>query len=438
MISQEPSGSAPRRAGPARGGVRTGERALAPDLARGVMLLLIVLSNTVFYLYAVSHGPSGWHPVDGTVADAATRLAMITVLDLRVYPVFAFLFGYGMMRLYMRQTESGTDPRRAVALLRRRSLWLVVFGALHAAFFLAGDILGQYGLTSLVLGLLFVRRSPRTLLSGAAVFTTLLAAFTALTVLDFLGGGQGAAQEMTSAEAYASHQTDYLASVVTRLATWSLGVTVLGALFAFSFHAAMLLGLWAGRHRVLEEPGRHPRLLGWTAGLGIAAGWLGGLPVALAHVGAGVHLPDAALVENGPVMMWQSLTGLPGGLGYVALFALLTHWMSQHARHSVPVVAVAALGRRSLSGYLAHSVMFSPVLAAWGLGLGAHLNSATMALFAIGVWLVTVAAAYALQRRGARGPAEALLRRLVYGRADNGSPGDPPPARPTTPDSTPP
>lgn len=70
--------------------------------------------------------------------------------------------------------------------------------------------------------------------------------------------------------------------------------------------------------------------------------------------------------------------------------------------------------KRSLSCYLTHSLIFAPLLAAWGLGLGEHLTSATMALVATGVWLVTVAGAYALERAGRRGPAEALLRRLMY------------------------
>ena len=109
--------------------MRPGERALAPDLARGGLLLLIVLSNTGFHLWAASHGASGWHPVGGSALDRAVQLLMITVLDLRVYPLFAFLFGYGMMQLFLRQTASGTSRRAAVALLRRRSLWLIAFGA---------------------------------------------------------------------------------------------------------------------------------------------------------------------------------------------------------------------------------------------------------------------------------------------------------------------
>jgi uncharacterized membrane protein YeiB len=42
------------------------------------------------------------------------------------------------------------------------------------------------------------------------------------------------------------------------------------------------------------------------------------------------------------------------------------------------------------------------------------MGSATMAAFAVGAWLVTVLGAYGLERTGRRGPAEILLRRLVY------------------------
>ena len=65
--------------------------------------------------------------------------------------------------------------------------------------------------------------------------------------------------------------------------------------------------------------------------------------------------------------------------------------------------------------YLAQSVLCAPLLAAWGLGLGAELGSASMATFAIGVWVITIAYALWLERRASPGPAETLLRRLVYG-----------------------
>ncbi|MEJ3745983.1 DUF418 domain-containing protein [Actinomycetes bacterium KLBMP 9797] len=399
----------------ARGPVQPGERALAPDLARGVMLLLIVLSNTGFYLWAAEHGASGWHPTDGSTVDQVVQFLMITALDLRTYPLFAFLFGYGMTQLFLRQTAAGAAPKAAVSLLRRRSLWLIVFGFAHAALLMAGDIIGAYGLASLVLGWLFLRRANRTLLVWAAIGVALIALFTVPSVIDATTGHFGHIDASTvepTTVVYASGEENPLAAAGTRLQTWLFVVFVAGGV-AVPIHVAILLGFWAARRRVLEEPHRHLALLRWTAAVGVPIGWLGGLPAALAHVGA-LDVPAAAVAESGALAEIAAGTGLFGGLGYVALFGLLAHRMSARARRSPAAIAVAAVGKRSLSSYLTHSLIFSPVLAAWGLGLGGKLGSASMAAFAVGVWLVTVAGAYALERAGRRGPAEALLRWLVY------------------------
>lgn len=411
-----PPAAPPNRPGAQRGAVRAGERALAPDLARGVMLLLIVLSNTGFYLWAAEHGASGWHPVDGSGPDRVVQFLMIMLLDLRIYPLFAFLFGYGIMRLYLRQTAAGTSERAAVGLLSRRGLMLIAFGFLHAALLLAGDIIGSYGLTSLALVWLFVRRRNGTLLVWAAIAAGLICipaveALWAAATGDLASLGAPAAAPTTVV--YASGEADPLVAAGTRLTTWAF-VTVGGAALSFGGHAVMLLGFWAARKGVLEEPHRHLRLLGWTAGVGVAVGWLGGLPAALAHVGM-LHVPAVAVSEEGALSAIQNTTGVAGGLGYVAAFGLLAYWMSARARNSVVVSAVVAAGKRSLSCYLTHSLIFSPLLAAWGLGLGAYFGSATMAMFAIAVWLVTVIGAWALERAGRPGPAEALMRRLTYG-----------------------
>ncbi|MDT0322153.1 DUF418 domain-containing protein [Streptomyces millisiae] len=399
----------------ARGPVRAAERALAPDLARGVMLLLICLSNTGFHLYAAHHGASGWHPDEGSTADRVTQFVMITCLDLRVYPLFAFLFGYGMTQLYLRQTARGATPRDAVRLLRRRGLWLIVFGFAHAAFLMAGDITGAYGVASLLLGWLFVRRGDRTVLVGAAVALALvlLSAWPAVTAVAAGDLGRlGDAPTEPTTVVYAAGEDDPLAAAGTRLTTWAF-VTLAGGFLAAPMFLVMLLGFWAARRRVLEEPARHLRLLRWTAVVGITVGWLGGLPAALAHVGA-LRVPADAVSEAGALRLISEATGPFAGLGYVAVFALLA---GRPRRPGRATRAVAALGSRSLSGYLAHSLLFAPLLAAWGLGLGAHLSSATMALLACAVWLTTVLAA-ALQERHAPdhpGPAESLLRRRTYG-----------------------
>ncbi|MFD3524345.1 DUF418 domain-containing protein [Streptomyces sp. NPDC058653] len=403
-----------------RGAVRASERALAPDLARGLMLLFIVLSNTAFHLWSARYGPSGWQPVDGGRLDRAVQFGMITTLDLRIYPLFAFLFGYGMTQLFLRQKASGTAERDIVKILRRRSLLLIAIGLLHATLLMAGDIVGFYGLLSLALGWLFLRRGDRALMWWIWIGTTVMAITAAQPVVAVLLQGDlgavGDAGTEPGADAYAADEPDWLAAAGTRAAT-GLFVTFVAApaTLVGGAYVIFLLGFWAARRRILEEPGRHLRLLRGTAVIGISASWLGGLPAALAHIGA-ITVPDDAQSDSGILFTVREITGNAAGLGYIAAVALFAHWWTRRParRGARAVEAVSAVGRRSLSCYLTHSLLFAPLLAAWGLGLGEHLTSATMALVAVGVWLITVAGAYALERAGRRGPAEALLRRLMY------------------------
>lgn len=432
-------------------GVRAAERALAPDLARGLMLLFIAMSNTAFHLWNSEYGPSGWQPVSGGWLDHTVQFAMIVGLDLRIYPLFAFLFGYGMMQLYLRQTATGTSGRKTAALLRKRSLWMLVIGLAHAWLLMAGDIVGYYGLLSLGLGWLFLRRGDRALKwwIWISVTATVVATVEPVVTAALQGelGSLGDAGADPGSEAYGAGEESWLTAAGTRMMTsfFLVGVAaplvlVTGGGFIF------LLGFWAARRRILEEPGKHLKLLRGTAIVGIAVGWLGGLPAALAHVGA-LDVPADVESESGALMALRDVTGSAAGLGYVALVALFAHWWTrrqERQREAEPgpataaarptaataatpttvtwtpvataVTAISAVGKRSLSCYLTHSLLFAPLLAAWGLGLGKHLTSATMVLFAVGVWLVTVAGAYALEIRGKRGPAETLLRRLMYGK----------------------
>lgn len=391
-------------------------RVLAPDLARGLMLLLIALSNTVFHLWAAPTGPSGWHPVEGSALDRAVQFVMIVTLDMRVYPLFAFLFGYGLWVSYRRRTAEGASERDAAARVRRRCAWLIVLGALHAALLMAGDVLGAYGVLGLLLGGLLLRRSDRVLRVVVAVLVGLLLLVLVtgglLWGLELFGNPPPApAPGPSSADMYASGEASWLAAAGARLVTWA-GVTSMMAL-SLAAPLAMLLGVLCARRRLLEEPARHRRLLTGVAVVGIAGGWLGGLPAALAHVGLWA-VPAAVTAEGGPLFLVALVSGPAAGLGYVALIALVADRLT-HRRHGRALTAVRAMGRRSMSTYLAHSVLFAPLLAAWGLGLGAHLSSASMALFAVVVWLVTAVLALALERAGRPGPAEALLRRLVDG-----------------------
>lgn len=385
------------------------------------MLLLIVLSNTAFFLYAGDFAGGGDYPTPEHMADTITQFLMVVLLDVRVYPLFAFLVGYGIVQLFTRRVASGASEDEAATVIRRRNQWLFLFGFVQAALLLGSEVLAAYGLVGLILCALFLRSGERRTrgwaMAGTLVLLTVFALATVLVVVAHLldpavTGGSPPASEIEGDRTFVNGagESDYLVSVMQRLMSWTALLFV--NTFGVVLPTAMLLGMWAARRRIIEEAGQHLRLLRTVAMGGFLIGLLGAMPSALKVVGVWDPPPLDGLTGGAMTMMTWT-TGLAGGLGYVAIFVLVAERLTRSGPTPAPVGAVSALGKRSLSGYLTHSIVMAPVLAAWGLGLGAHLTSATMALFAFGLWLATVIAASVMDRYGVRGPFEVLLRYLI-------------------------
>lgn len=390
-----------------------GPRAVAPDLARGLMLLLIALANVPWFLYGAEVALTSAHRTGATGLDAVWQTVAIVAVDGRSYPLFAFLFGYGIWQSFARQRAAGLDDRAARRVLQRRHLWLLAFGAVHAALLFFGDVLGAYGLTGLLVVWLFLRRRTTTLLVWAAALTGLLA----IGALAVLAAGAVLPAELTGTPAGMSPElagvAPYVASILPRLAFW-LPLTFTQGVLGLVVPVAVLLGIASARARVLEEPRTHRRRLTLAAGLGIALGWAGAVPTVL------VHHDTWALPEWAPSLL-HLVTGLFAALGYAAAFALVAARFTDERRPGRTVAALTAVGKRSLTSYLLQSAIFAPLLCAWGLGLGGVLDQWQAALVAVAAWLATVVVAVLLDRAGRRGPAERLLRALSY-RGANSSP----------------
>jgi uncharacterized protein len=170
-----------------------------------------------------------------------------------------------------------------------------------------------------------------------------------------------------------------------------------------------LLGIWAARRRILEEPERHRPLLVRTAGIGISLAIVGGLPKAAMDSLLWPEPPTMAKAFAGAL---HGMTGFVGGIGAIALIALIAIKLV-HSRGRV-VTAIRALGQRSLSFYFFQSVVFVAVFAPFAGGVGARTSFAGAAAVAIAAWLVSVALAELMRRSDYRGPAEIVLRRLTY------------------------
>lgn len=420
-------------------------RSLAPDIARGLMLALIAIANVSWYLWghpgAVGMSP---HVPARSGLDTAVQTVMTIAVDHRAMPLFAFLFGYGMVQFHRSRLDRGMAPALVRAMLRRRHWAMLLLGALHAALLFYGDILGAYAIAGLLLVWIVFGRRTRTLIVWAAVIGGLLLVFSLFSVLSAtvmalfappeviveMNAGAGA----YSSEAYreAAYGGPYLATVLSRLSLWAVS-TPAAALTAAPL--PILLGWIAARHRLLDEPWQHVRTLRRLAVGGIAIGWLGGLPDALVLLGA-LPLPEG--------LAWafyglNALTGVCCGIGYAAAFALLAARLEGRRAPSADatppadgtspadatpatrapsgiVRVLSAVGQRSLTFYLFQSLLLAPLMAAWGLGLAPHLSTWSAVAIALGVWLLSLPLAAWMDARGMRGPAEKLLRRMTYGK----------------------
>ena len=347
------------------------ERSLAPDLARGAMLLFIALAHAHMFLAHETTGFRGY-AVDGGPLDRVVAGLQVLFVDGRALPMFAGLFGYGLARLVDRRMRSGADWPQARRLVRRRSWWLLAFGFAHALLLFFGDILAAYGFIGLVFtGLLAAK--DRTLLRTAGIVLACHVLVVAAAGYSAVAAGhENAAPTLVA---------DPLEAAAMRLAVWS---ALTPTFYVVDVVPAFAIGIWAARRRVLDEPGRHLGLLCGLAFGGLGFALASRVPYALVQTG---HW-DA---EAGP-LWWLSAVlhsagGYAGGIGGAALIGLVA---SRLTRPGPVATAIAALGQRSMTFYLAQSAAILVLFYPFTLDLAGDVSMAGSFAVAFAIWLVDI------------------------------------------------
>lgn len=410
---------------------RTGPEAArvpAPDVARGLMLWVIAVANITAWIWApgptdgprdrplgAGAGTAGW------TADDVVNTAMSMLVDGRGFPLFSFLVGYGVGQIAAREAARGTPLPLVRGLLLRRYGWLLLVGALHACLLFPGDIITAYAFGGLFLAVL-IAESTATLVILAALGSVLMVLY---------GAASWAVRDPGTAP-FPSLVTDSAQEHLALVLAEGLGVVAYAPLQLLGLLPMLLLGLALSRHRVLEEPWtRRGRLLG-TAAACIGAGLITGAGTGLLTTDMREPSPTAGALLTG----LDSVAGAAQGIGYALVVALVCERAQRRAGDGAAVLrarehpalwSLQALGRRSMSGYLAQSVLFTILMPPFALGLGRSLTPTAALLLGSGVWLATLLGAVLLERRGLRGPAERLHRRLFLGPAADRS-GPRPPA----------
>ena len=384
----------------------------APDVARGFMLLFIALANVPFWT-AVTHVSA---PSDAV--DTAWLWVRSLLIDSRAYPLFAMLFGFGLVTMVNRRiasgassylsslpgVEAGREPTSQEAawareqatidarrLVRRRGLWMILFGAVHALLF-SGDIIGPYGLVAVIFAGWIARKHWKRAVAFCAV-VVVAGAVTFLNMGSFLAS-QGA-----------GGSTDTVLSYVSQgLLAW--GGSLVSALFFSMIVPAMFLGARLADTDLISHPERHRRLL-------VAVG-LGGL-----GLGAAGGIGFAVWAAGGHLAVWtmplHSLTGVAGACGWLALLSLYAGGPRPDGRLTGLRRLASTVGRRSMTAYLSQTFFFAIIFMALPAltGIELHLGEARAAGIALAVWLVMVGLCAVLERGGHTGPFEALLRTAV-------------------------
>lgn len=374
------------------------ERSLAPDIARGGMLLFIALANVPLHMWGMTTDQYN-HFTGQSSADHIALFVEQLVIAERSRPMFAILYGFGIAVMASRMFARGMDAKGVRKVLRRRSWWLVAFGFLHATFLFLGDILAPYGAAGLI-ALFFVHLSDRSLkkwLWGSGAYLVLIG----LPLFAYIYSSPPQDSGMGGLPPYA--QQMIMGAVVSPL--FDL-LSIMLALFIPLIAAGMMLQ----RSGWIDHPSEHLPQLKKVFITGMIVNVLSSLPFALLSLE--VWAPSTPLFFGSIYL--TLLGGMYAGLGYICGFALLAHKLRNFGRRGIPG-ALAAVGERSLTSYLLQSFIMAPLLTAWGFGLGEDMGYLTAFGVAAATWLFTVVVAVLLDKAGRRGPFEVLLRRLTYG-----------------------
>ncbi|MFF0728747.1 DUF418 domain-containing protein [Streptomyces sp. NPDC004134] len=378
-----------------------GRRIPEVDVLRGFALLGILLVNA-----QAMAGPR-LDPAGGPAASRADEVAawLLTMLvSGKFYLLFAFLFGYCLTRQRLSAERAGAPfaPRHL-----RRLCCLFALGTVHGAVLFRGDILVTYAVLSLVLYAardIALRTAVRTAAGLVAVVAAFLLTWGLCTVAVAAPPDPRHAAAATRAAA-AAYQGEPAAVVLANLRSLrdTLGWNVL---YGADVLAACLLGVAAGRRRLLAGTGRHRAPMVRTVACALPLGLAGGVLT--------------AICRNGPLdARWYDVGSAVGVLTAPALTAayacgLLLLLGARPGRRVAGVLAAA--GRLSLTHYLTQSLVMALVFTGHGLGwYGRHGTVAVLA-GALLLYAAQLSAGPWLLRRARYGPAEWLLRAATLAR----------------------
>ncbi|PWW36176.1 MULTISPECIES: DUF418 domain-containing protein [Paenibacillus] len=376
------------------------------DGLRGFSLAGIVLANMLAFQYGMFGQSKPQLFGIGGVDQAFLSFLQITVVG-SFMPIFAFMFGFGMIKLSESLQSRDLRPKCHLA---RRFLLLFGIGLLHITYLWEGDILSFYGVLGFFL-LMFLNRKPKTLL----IWAVLLLVGAGLLGLPASNPMNPLSIESTHMENYIIQSQDvYGNGNYEEIRDFSNNGDPFGgdldvsfALLALVLAPLMtvpmfLLGMHAARMGTFSDPQamRHMYLR--------RASFL--IPVGLILKAYGVLAPQFGAEGWPGIGIGGTLGGMLLALGYIYAFAML---YAGSRRYSL-MRRFEAVGRLSLTNYLMQSVICTTIFYGYGLGLFGRAGVIIGAIIALAVYGTQLWLSPLYLKKFSSGPVEYLLRIWTY------------------------
>ncbi len=375
------------------------ERVVALDMMRGFSLLGIFIVNMLaFHTPFYYIDPYTWY-TDLVDRDAFQWIDII--IQGSVYPLFAMLFGYGLMMQYEKIQERGGSFTN---LALRRLFVLLGFGIIHAFFIWSGDILITYAISGLML-MWILRLSVKWLVGLALGFYFIPNFFMAW--LSYL-----AIQYSPNAAVIYSGVQQIEASIVAfgsgswmdifaqRAADWNYanGPAIIPFIL-MTILPYMMIGAAASKAKLIQRTAQIKTFWFVLIGLTLSIGtYIKFLPYIQPPSYFTMYVQD---VFGGPLQ----------AVAYAGIIALLCQ-LSLFRKIFSPV---AKAGRMSMTIYLTQSIVATTIFYSVGFGLYGKVDVMTGTWMAIGIFIIQLIFAELWLTKFKQGPVEMLWKRLTYG-----------------------
>lgn len=399
---------------PAAGPVKASERIDLLDVLRGFALFGVLAANLLWIATDFAVTPEQMAALNTAPADTVATYLVRFFIDWKFYRLFSFLFGLGFALQMSRAAARGSNGQRVYV---RRLAVLLGLGVLHMVFVWYGDILHVYALLGLLL-LACRNVSTKKLLLLSAVLI-LLSPYSAPDTSEAANATEEDSKAVRRFETFT--HGDYPAVVrehihINLIEFWGGGEGggEVGP-FLISIFSMFLLGLVAGRHKILHAPELHLSFFRRVMAWGLTVGLFGNA-IYVWHLW--LELNEVEMSSAVLATLWI------GDLGLVAMMAFYVSGITllfQRPRWRARVRILAPVGRMALTNYLTHSIFFVLLFYGYGVGLGllGRVGAAVCVLLAVVIFAAQIVLSRWWLARFAFGPMEWLWRSLTYGKVQS-------------------